>query len=223
MTPLTPNPGRGSTYRRGNSVQTTGTTSLVNLNENALSDDDSRQHNKANFTGSLPITKTIGIVVVAALPARAGSSPPVVAINAGSRPISSSTIAGSHSEPKRTSGRSRSFPSTLVLLRPPIHFRRPAVLSSPRQLRCAAAVIAREAYWVVEHGDNHCSRGTAALSTRATTRAWAPVGAGAVAPVSFAFFGQRLVPLRLRTGASRLLPRSCWGSVETRGALAWVT
>jgi hypothetical protein len=121
------------------------------------------------------------------------------------------------SEPKRTSGRSRSFPSTLVLLRPPIHFRRPAVLSSPRQLRCAAAVIAREAYWVVEHGDNHCSRGTAALSTRATTRAWAPVGAGAVAPVSFAFFGQRLVPLRLRTGASCLLPRSCWAPSK-RGA-----
>ena len=71
------------------------TQDLVNLNENALSDDDSRQHNKANFTGSLPITKTIGIVVVAALAARAGSSPPVVAINAGSRPISSSTIAGS--------------------------------------------------------------------------------------------------------------------------------
>jgi hypothetical protein len=51
------------------------TQDLVNLNENALSDDDSRQHNKANFTGSPPITKTIGIVVVAALAARAGSSP----------------------------------------------------------------------------------------------------------------------------------------------------
>jgi hypothetical protein len=57
------------------------TQDLVNLNENALSDDDSRQHNKANFTGSPPITKTIGIVVVAASAARAGSSPPVVAIH----------------------------------------------------------------------------------------------------------------------------------------------
>jgi hypothetical protein len=51
------------------------TQDLVNLNENALSDDDSRQHNKANFTGSLPITKTIGIVVVAALAARGWVKP----------------------------------------------------------------------------------------------------------------------------------------------------
>jgi hypothetical protein len=212
-----PNPGRGSTYRRGNSVQTTGTTSLVNLNENALSDDDSRQHNKANFTGSLPITKTIGIVVVAALPARAGSSPPVVAINAGSRPISSSTIAGSHSEPKRTSGRSRSFPSTLVLLRPPIHFRRPAVLSSPRQLRCAAAVIAREAYWVVEHGDNHCSRENGGAEHKGNYKGMGPSRRGRCRPGVGRFLRSTHSPPAAPHRASRLLPWSCWAPSK-RGA-----
>jgi hypothetical protein len=121
------------------------------------------------------------------------------------------------SEPKRTSGRSRSFPSTLVLLRPPIHFRRPGVLSSPRQLRCAAAVIAREAYWVVEHGDNHCSRENGGAEHKGNYKGVGPSRRGRCRPGVGRFPRSTHSPPAAPHRASRLLPWSCWAPSK-RGA-----